>query len=257
MRFGFCAPWENAATIAAAGYDYIEPTVAFGLMPENSWEETPFAASSAASIQPEAFNVFLPGDLKIVGPEVDEVRLQRYLESAFERLGKVGAKVVVFGSAGARGIPEAFPPDRARTQIEAFLTRCAPLASASGVTVVIEPLNRGECNIINSVAEGMEYVRAVNASSIRVLSDLYHVDREGQSYAETRDAAEALRHVHVAGREGRRAPNEDDVDYLSGYFAVLKQMGYDGRISVEGGVTDLDREVPIALTVMRKAWEQA
>ena len=33
---------------------------------------------------------------------------------------------------------------------------------AAGVTIVVEHLNRRECNIINSVAEAMEYIRAAN-----------------------------------------------------------------------------------------------
>jgi len=257
VRLGFCASWTQAGIVADAGFDYIEPAVAGGLLPEREWGETSFATQVETRITAEAFNVFLPGDLKIVGPEVDEQRAARYLESAFQRLSTVGAKIVVFGSAGSRRVPDGWSPDVARDQILAFLRRCAPLAASAGVTVAIEPLGSAECNIIVSVDEAMGYVRAVDHPSIQVLSDLYHVDSDGQSHMETRDAGSALRHVHVAGKEGRRVPTEDDIDYLAAYFRVVKEAGYDGRVSVEARVVDIDREAPVAANVLRKAWELA
>ena len=257
MRLGFCAPWTQAGIVAEAGFDYIEPGAASGLQPEREWGETAFAIDGEQRITAEVFNVFLPGDLKIVGPEVDEQRIVRYLENAFQRLSMVGAKIVVFGSAGSRRVPDGWSAADARDQILAFLRRCAPLAASAGVTVAIEPLGSAECNIIISVDEAMGYVRAVDHPSIQVLSDLYHIDSDGQSHLETRDAGPALHHVHVAGRFDRRVPTPDDIDYLAAYFRILKEAGYDGRISVEARVVDIDREAPIALDVMRRAWELA
>lgn len=256
MRIGFCAPWEKAALVADAGFDYIEPAVVAGLQPERDWAETTFSQLEAP-IKAEAFMGFLPGDLKVVGPEIDDQRIKSYLEIAFQRLAKVGAKVVVFGSAGARRVPDGWSMVDARTQILDFLKLCAPIAATSGVTLAIEPLGSAECNIIISVAEAMEYVNAVESPSIQVLSDLFHVDSDQQSHLETRDAGSALRHVHVAGGVGRRVPTNDDVDYLAAYFGILKQAGYDGRISVEARTVDMEREAPIAAEVLRKAWELA
>ena len=45
----------------------------------------------------------------------------------------------------------------------------APLAQAGGITLVVEPLNRQECNVINSVAEAMEYVTAADHPQVRCL----------------------------------------------------------------------------------------
>jgi sugar phosphate isomerase/epimerase len=257
MRIGFCAPWEQAAVVARAGFDYIEPSVAWGLKPEQAWADSAFSGILDVTIKAEAFNGFLPGDLKIVGQEIDETRLQTYLEAAFDRLAKVGAERVVFGSAGSRRVPEGFSRDKARTQIIDFLNRCAPLAEAHGLLVAIEPLGSAECNIINSVDEAMEYVQAVDRPSIRVLADLYHIDSDAQSHLETRNAGQALRHVHVAGRVDRRVPIEGDIDYLAAYFRILGEAGYDDRISVEASVVDIAREAPVAAHVLRKAWALA
>ena len=260
MRFGVCTSFEHLPALAAAGFDYVESSVAPVLKPEQPESDILpglKAALAAYPLTPEAFNVFLPGDLKVVGPQVDPARQGRYLASAFARVAALGGQIVVFGSGGSRNVPDGFDRAEAERQITDFLRLAAPLAAAQGVTVAIEPLNRGECNIINSVAEGMEYVQAVGHPNIQVLSDLYHVALEGQSFEETRAAGTALRHVHVAGAEGRRAPNRDDVEHLTPFFRVLKEMGYDGRVSVEGGWKDLPGQAAETLDVLRTAWKRA
>jgi sugar phosphate isomerase/epimerase len=257
MRFGFCSAFEHFPTIAAAGFDYFEPPLAAALKPEEPAATVMprlLEVAERQKIQAEAFNVFLPGDLKITGPSVDPDRQRTYLESAFDRVRSLGGDTVVFGSAGARGVAEGFATAEASRQIIAFLKLAGSIAAENNLKIVVEPLNRGECNIINSVAEGLELVRAVNSSAVKVLSDLYHVDLEHQSYAETRDAGEHLYHVHVAGALGRRAPILADVDYLARFFAVLKAMGYSKRISVEGNTNDVARDAPVALDACRKAW---
>ena len=70
MRFGICTGPENRDALAEAGYDYIELAVAGALRPEQPEEDVmpPLRAAFAASaLKPEAYNVLLPGDLKVVG----------------------------------------------------------------------------------------------------------------------------------------------------------------------------------------------
>lgn len=260
MRFGVCAPFEQLATLAEAGYDYWEPALAPTVRPELPEAEVmpPLRARLAdAPLRPEAWNVLLPGDLKVVGEAVDEGRQERYLESGFARVASLGGQVAVFGSGGSRGIPEGFSPEAAQQQIEAFLQRAGDAAAQHGLTVVIEPLNRGECNVINSVSEGLALAQRVNHPNVAVLSDLYHVAVEGQSYAETTEAGKWLKHVHVAGAADRRAPTPEDLTYLTNYFRALKAAGYDGRVSVEGKWTDLPAQAAETLGVLRQAFQTA
>ena len=259
MRFGICAGPENRDALLAAGYDYIELTVAGALQPEKDKEDVmpPLRAVFAASaLKPEAYNVLLPGDLKVVGPETDPARQERYLEAAFARAASLGGQVAVFGSGGARRIPPEWPREEAQRQVREFLGRGGAAAARHGITIAIEPLNVSECNFINSVAEAVALAREVNHPAVAVLSDLYHVDHDGQSYEETRAAAPWLRHVHVAG-EGRRAPQPADHAFLRDYFAVLKASGYHGRVSIEGSWEDLPAQAPEALAVLRRAWDAA
>ena len=259
MRFGVCAGFDALETLALAGFDYIEPSVVNLLQPEQPEAEilpplVPILAR--ALLRPEAFNLLVPGDLKIVGPDTDGYRQALYLDAAFERVARIGGKVVVFGSGGARRIPDGWPTATAHNQLLHFLRQCGIIAGHFGITVAIEPLNTGECNFINSVAEAAALAQEVNHPNIGVLSDLYHVTQDGQSYDETRDAISWLRHVHVAGA-GRRAPTAADYEYLREYFAVLKAAGYAGRISIEANWNDLAAQAAEAREVLERAWESA
>ena len=241
-------------------YDYVEWGIASHLKPEQPEEAImpPLRAALADSrLLPETFNLLLPGDLKVVGPETDPARQERYLETAFRRAQAVGGRLAVFGSGGARGIPSGFSPDEAHAQVIAFLRLCGPAAARHGMEVAIEPLNRTECNHINSVTEGSALAQEVGHPAVGVLSDLYHVTQEEQSYEETRQAAPWLRHVHVAGAQDRRAPVAEDRAFLRPYFAVLKESGYAGRISIEGTWSDLPAQASAALDVLRQAWDEA
>jgi D-psicose/D-tagatose/L-ribulose 3-epimerase len=260
MRFGICAPWEQGQVAANAGYDYIEPALAPTLQPGSPEAEVMpalIASLTNAPLVPEAWNVFLPGELKVTGEKADSEAQERYLESAFARTAMMGGKIVVFGSGGARGIPTGFSTQTAQRQLEEFLGRAGDAAERHGVKVAIEPLNAGECNVINSVSEALTLARTVGHPSVGVLSDLYHVAVEGQSYEETRLAGSLLWHVHVAGGVGRRAPNREDAALLTGYFRVLKESGYEGRISVEGQWQDLAAQAEETHDVMQNAWEAA
>ena len=260
MRFGVCIGPENWAAVSAVGYDYVEGAIASLLKPQQDRVEVmPVLQQTLATLplKAETYNVLLPGVIKVVGPEVNAAVQKTYLEEAFIRAAMLGGQVAVFGSGGSRGLPEGWAYDQAWQQVKEFLTRAGEAAASHGLAVAIEPLNRGECNFINSVQEATQLAREVNHPHVGVLSDLYHVDAEGQSYEETRAAGHYLRHVHIAGAEGRQAPNEGDLTYLIPYFRVLKEMRYDGRISIEGGWKDFAAQAAEALAVMRHAWDEA
>lgn len=259
MRFGICASLAKMEAVTAAGFDYIEPPVTALLQPEQpeAGIMPPLLAQLAASrLKPETFNLLLPSDIKVVGPETDPERQEHYLDTAFRRARMLGGAIAVFGSGGARRRPEDWPEAEAHSQILAFLGRCGEAAQRHGMLLVIEPLNVNESNTINSVAAALGFAKEVNHPAVAVLSDLYHVAHDHQSYDETRDAARLLRHVHVAGQR-RRAPNADDQKFLAGYLAVLKQIGYTGRISIEANWEDLEAQAASALQVLRRAWEAA
>lgn len=255
MRFGCCAGVDKIAATQQAGFDYIEFPVAV-VAPERPESEFGPVYDEIRShrILAEAWNCLIPGDMKLTGPRVDSYRIERYLRTAFDRIARLGGKVVVFGSGGARSIPEGFDPTEGRRQILEFLALCSVVAAQRSLTIAIEPLNRKESNVINSVAEGLEFAELAAHPNVRVLADLYHIDEEKEPLENTARAGVALAHAHTADT-GRFAPGTGSYDHV-GFFHALREAGYDERMSIECRWNDFDKEIGESLRFLRSVAEQ-
>ncbi|RZM02589.1 MAG: sugar phosphate isomerase/epimerase [Sphingomonas sp.] len=255
-KFGICTGPDKAPAAKAAGWDYIEGNVQSmfsGGTPDAAWGVRDADRDSALPIP--AANCLLPGDLKVTGPDVDAAKVDAYMANALARAGRQGTKTLVFGSGGARNVPEGFDRARAKEQIVAFLKAAMPHAQKAGVTIVAEPLNRGECNIINSVGEAMEYVRAVDHPNFQCLVDSYHFWLEREPLSNLEAAMPFIKHVHIADEQGRVAPGVSGNSDYRPFFRVLKNGGYDGNISIECKVTPEQYESVLAY--IKREWAEA
>lgn len=260
MRFGVCAGIDKAAALEKAGYDYIELGAGGTLVPDEGddvW--TPIRARvDAMPLRPESFNVFVR-NLKVVGPDADPAALERYVHTALARAAQVGGKVIVFGSGGARRVPDGFGRDEARRQILRFLGYCADAHEKTGVVVAIEPLNRDECNILTSVDEGAEYARAIDRPGVKNLADTYHMEKEDEPLDAIVRSGDVLAHTHTAD-SGRRAPGTGSYDHAA-LFRTLRAIGYaqkqDTRLSIECGWDDFDAQIGPALVHLKHAYSAA
>jgi sugar phosphate isomerase/epimerase len=253
MKFGVCTKIENAPIVHAAGFDFIECTVV-SLQGEQSDEAVRdiMARYLESPLPVEAFNVLLPGELKIVGDSVDEARVRNYLEKALERVKRVGGETVVFGSGKARMVPDGFPRARAEEQIVQFLHWIADVADSLQLTIAIEPLNTSECNIINSVPEAAGFAKQVNRQSIRVLADFYHMYKENEPLEHMVAHRELLQHVHVS--DSRHAPGMGSCPYAD-FADCIQRANYDGRISIECLWNDFQAETAAARRYLSQVFE--
>jgi sugar phosphate isomerase/epimerase len=258
MQLGVCTSIENAATARQAGFDFIEENCQHLLVPgdpEAAFEPKLQIVRGAALAVP-AVNCFLPGTLKCVGPNVDRERLLRYAETAFRRAQVANIRFIVFGSGGARAIPDGFPPAEARTQFLWLLRELGPLAQAHGVTVVVECLNPGECNFINRLAEGVALVAETDHLHVRLLADLYHMALSGDTPVEILSHGRWIEHVHIAETQGRTAPGTNGQDF-GPYLRALKKIQYRGAISYECGWKDFPHEAPASVKGFREQLREA
>ena len=251
MKLGICTGFENMEKAAAFGFDYFE--VGVGSVANLSDEE--FAAIKAkvdaSPIKPEAANVMLPGPFHVTGEEADHEEIERFLKKVFPRLASLGIKSVVFGSGGARRIPEGFSHEKAWDQMVAASKIIARVADENGITIALEPLNTKETNIINSVAEGGKMVEEVDHPAFMLLADYYHVGIENEGFDGIKTYGKYLRHTHIAHPTLRTVPKEGDEGNYEAFFAALRETGYDARVSIEGHVADFDGELPTAVTYLK------
>jgi sugar phosphate isomerase/epimerase len=209
----------------------------------------------ALGIPTPAANLFLPATLKVTGPDVHPDEQMQHVHKAFTRLATLGTEIVVFGSGGARRVPDGFSQSEALSQLVDFGRRAAREARANGITITIEPLRKQETNIINTAAEGLDLVDAIGDPNFQLMIDFYHLAVEHEDPAIVFKAKDHIRHLHMANPQGRVFPQAwDEFDYAP-FFANLRAIGYNKRISVEASTTDLAQQGPRAITLLRTAFE--
>jgi len=253
VKVGYCTSWKNLAAAKAAGFDYVElATTEIAALSDEEFEHARSVVTEIGLPTP-ASNLFLPATLKVTGPEIDVDRQVAYVTKAFDRVARLGVDTVVFGSGGARRVPDGFARDAAFRQLVEFGRRVAPLARARGVTVAVEPLRREETNIINSAAEGLELVEAVADANFQLMVDFYHLASEHEDPRIIVRARAHLRHLHMANPAGRVFPRTaDEFDYAP-FFANLRAIEYHRRVSIEASTTDLQADAPRAIELLRRA----
>jgi sugar phosphate isomerase/epimerase len=253
-RLGALDPIPEAHRLAAWGYQYLEPGLSvIAAMSEADFEALR-AKSAALPIRIEAMNNFVPPGLKLTGPGVEPARIREYAERALGRAEALGAKLVVFGSGGAREVPDGFPRDRAWSQLKDFLRLCGDLIVEKkwGMDIGIETLRKAETNILNTVAESLRLAREVNHPRIRLTVDFYHLAEENEDPAVLVDAGPLVAHLHFANPKGRSFPKTaSEEPRYAGFFAALAKIGYRGRLSVEANAADLERDAPAALEFLK------
>jgi len=157
--------------------------------------------------------------------------MQRMIPLAAE----LGVKTMVFGSGAARKVPEGVSRETAFADLRELVVQMDVVAQKHGVVVAVEPLNTEETNIINSFNEGVELSRGL--SHVGTMVDNYHVAAEGQDFFDITKNPDAMRHLHIALPEGRMVPRiQDDKTSYTDFVNAVKQIGYNGMISVEGAL---------------------
>lgn len=259
VGFGVAMGADKQAMLKDAGYDFIELSVGNLLMPlaPDAEFEAKTAKLGALVLPVRSCNGFFPANLKLVGPEVKMDDVLAFADTAFRRAKKFGIPFIVLGSGGARKSPDGFDLAKAREQFIDVAKRLGPLAAPHGVTVVLEPLNKGETNLINSVAEGADYVDAIAHPNVQLLADIFHMTRESEGPDSILKAGARLRHVHIAEKAERTSPGTAGDDFRP-FFKALKAVGYKGGISVEGkwGKVLAD-DLPRALKTMKEQFASA
>ncbi len=250
MRFGVCTGVENIEKMESIGFDYVE----MGLSALAAMDPAEFDSLKErvekAGIKYEAFNVFFPGEMKVVGPSADEKAISEYVRKAIGRAAQLGGKIVVVGSGRSRSVPEGWEMEKGRQQFERVLKIIGDECARYDITAVLEPLNGRETNLVNTVREAEEFVRRLNHRNVMLLADFYHMSVDGDPVSEIVRAGKYLKHVHISSSK-RTFPMSREEDDYDGFFAALRKAGYYGRISIEAGTKDLENDAKAALKLLK------
>ena len=233
---------ESIPLFSKLGYDYIELPLAQVMDLQEDAFRSLLSDIKSGGIPMETCNNFFPANIRLTGENATPDIALEYAKRACDRAAQMGAKIIVFGSSGAKNIPEGFPYSEARRQYIDLLGMLQDIVLPLGITVALEALNTKESNFILSISEALAAMNEVSCSNIKLLADYYHMRMEDEDISILHSVGKDLRHVHIAARDGRVFPKQGDGEDYTGFFNVLKDIGYSGGVSVEAYSDDLAQE---------------
>ncbi len=255
MKFGVCIGTnvENMKIAKSLGYDFCE-----GHSQEIANKPIEHIdAMKATGIPVLAANCFI--GLRVVGDERDDSAISEYLERLFERGKYLGLKCFVFGSSGARKIPDGMTLEEGRAQIVDFLKRLVvPVAEKYDIRIAIEPLRPAECNAINTVSDGIEIAKAVDSPYVKVLADVKHMYEQNEDFSLLYDYKGWIIHAHTSNPapdpstgKKRIYPKENDGLNQNDFIEPLKAIGVE-ICSIEADVIDFAEDAKNAIELLKK-----
>lgn len=241
MRIGACiSEAERIYIVKKNGYAFFD--FCFHIVHEMSDEEFEkmLTAARETGLRGEGALCFADPPMSIYDYTLDE--MEEYLLSHLPRAKQLGMEYLVIGSGGARRIPEGMSRETATEFFVSMLKRYAVIAEREGFDIIIEPLFRVGTNFINTFAEGLEICKAVNHPRVGLLMDFFHSYKENEPFSVMKEAGSYLKHIHLSTLD-RRIPVDGDEEEMKMLATSLREIGYDGRITMEGdAVADFDAE---------------
>ncbi len=268
MRFAICNelfqdwPWERALELTReCGY--------------TGWEIAPFTLGGRPDLLPDQRRKQLAAQVQRSGVEVvglhwllaktegyhltsddqdTRVRTTNYLGQLARLCRDLGGSVMVLGSPQQRNFPPEMTHAQADTNAISVLENVIPHLESHQVTLALEPLGPGEGNFWNHASQAVAVIERLGSPWIRLHLDVKAMSTEGQPIAEVvRAHAKHIAHFH-ANDPNLLGPGMGEVKFEP-IFGALKEVGYDGWVSVEvfdyePGIETIARE---SMQNMRKA----
>jgi len=202
-------------------------------------------ATTVAAMSPDR-------DLTVDDPAVVE-HTRDYLRGCVDRAATIGAGTVSGPIYAPVGKTWRMSPDERRTVVGRVVEGLKPVAEHAGergVRLGLEPLNRFETSVVNTVEQAVEILDGVGSPALGLLLDTFHMNIEEQDpRAAIRAAGDRIAHVHVCAND-RGAPGADHLDW-AGTFAALDDAGYRGPIVIES-FTSENQSIATAASIWRQ-----
>ncbi len=176
-----------------------------------------------------------PEGLSINDPDGEvRQRTQEHMRALIHLCADLGGRVLTHGSPNQRSIRAGWDPAEARQRAQQTFEAILPTAKERGCVYCIEPLTPADTNFINTVADAMDLVRAINHPSFQLMVDCRSAtESEGDALQALKSALASghLRHVHI-NDVNRRGPGFGQMTFTP-ILQALQDAEYRGYVSVE------------------------
>lgn len=235
--------------IRALGFDAVE------LPLENPGDIDPEKAAAVLAetgLAPYVVGAMAPGRDLVATDAASVAATQDYLRACVDLAAAIGAPAVCGPFYAQTGRVWRLTPDERAAAYAEWRDNLAPVvdhAGERGVRIGIEPLNRYETSLINTVDQALEALGPLLGPALGLALDTYHLNIEERSSADAvRRTGEHLVHLQVCGSD-RGAPGGDQTDWPA-LLEALDDVGYDGALVIESFTPD-NAAIAVAASIWR------
>ncbi|MDJ0923551.1 MAG: sugar phosphate isomerase/epimerase family protein [Acidimicrobiia bacterium] len=229
----FAGEWEAALDAAVTlGYEAIEVSVRDPDDPvviscNEAMREHGLQLSAIATGQ----SFYSDGWALTTGERGVRTRLDERMLRIVDMAAPWKALVVIGGVRGTLTGSESDQADQYRRAVES-VQYYAQHAQPFDVSLAVEPINRYETNLLNTIEQGLQFIDDVGLDNVGLLADTFHMNiEEADLAASLRSAGDRLLHVQFTD-SNRLAAGWGHIDFPE-LASVLHEIGYDGYLSTE------------------------
>lgn len=248
MKIGMFGAVKDIEAVSAAGFDCIEMQVNEIVQLEDDLFRDACQKLEHSGLTCEVLDNPVPLDQVIADDTFDLDYYQGYLKKGVERARKLGVKFYVFGNGRTRSLPVTGDIEKAHQKNLDFMRRLADITTAKDIQVLIEPLAPRVSNVVQSLAQALEYAREIDRSNIGTFLDYRWFLAMNHPLEEIYKFARSIAHVHIDNPTTefprRLVPKLNDGHDYKPFLSALKEIHYNGIISVEANsFSDFDQEM--------------
>lgn len=246
MKFGICNETFQGWKIddiftycARIGYDAVEVapfTLAkyvTDISPAERKRIREAAATAGIAISGIHWVLVQAEGMYLTSPDTDtRERTAKYFCELVDFCADIGGKIIVVGSPKQRNLLPGVTPEQAWTWATDVFRPSVKQAEKRGITICFEPLAPAETNFINTAADGIRFTQQLKSPNFKVILDVKAMSSEPKPVPQIiRESRGNFAYFH-ANDVNLKGPGFGDVDFRP-IAAALKEVGYDGYVSVE------------------------
>jgi D-psicose/D-tagatose/L-ribulose 3-epimerase len=176
-----------------------------------------------------------------------------YVKRCADIAHELGADIVVGPMYSAVGKTRMLSPEERAAQRSLAVVNirnAADYAAKRGVRLAIEPLNRFETDLINTVEQGISLIDEIDRSNVGLLLDTFHMNIEEKDIpAALRKAGDRIFEFHACSSD-RGTPGEDHLPWPE-IVKALRDIGYGDAVVIEAFTPEI-KEIARAVSIWRK-----
>jgi D-psicose/D-tagatose/L-ribulose 3-epimerase len=175
-----------------------------------------------------------------------------YLERCIDFAGALGSPFVsgpMYAAVGNTRLLDARARREQWQRAVASLKRAADYAAGRGVKLAVEPLNRFETDLVNTVDQSLRLIEDVGAGNVGLLLDTFHMNIEEKDIpAAIRRAAARIVEFHASSND-RGTPGDDHLPWRD-IAAALREVRFEGPVVIEAFTPEI-KEIAKAVSIWR------